>query len=331
MKIRNTSMGLVAFALVLSCGCGGERAEPLHVFYAASLEGAVQRWGRMFREREGIEVRGAASGSQGAARKVGELGRAADLVMVADHHVIEWLLVPEHARWQILFAANEIVIAHSEQSRHAAEMTAANWREILLRSDVRVARADENLAPIGYQTLLVWALADRAARVATTDTKRSLTAQLRARIPRALVRPDVKSLTTMLGTEVDYVFVYRSVAHEHNLKYLRLPAALNLSDPDRAADYAQASVAIEKSTRGTAPETITVRGSAILYGLTIPRSAPQPEAAERFVRMILSDEGQRELKRLGFARVAPFRARGVADLPPSLQPLVKAWDENSAD
>jgi molybdate/tungstate transport system substrate-binding protein len=303
----------------------------LTVFFAASLEGPMDRWSRMFREREGVEVRSEASGSQVAARKVSEFGRAADLILVADYHVIDWLLVPDHAQWQILFASNEIVLAHSERSRHAAELTRDNWREILLRPDVQLARADENLAPIGYQTLLVWQLSDLEAGVPTTDTKRSLAAQLRERIPASLVRPDVNSLTTMLGLRVDYVFVFRSIAHEHNLKYLRLPASINLSDPDRADRYARASVEIVKSTRGTQPETVTVRGGPILYGLTIPRDAPQPARAERLVQLILSDAGQRVLEDHGFSLIKPPRGRGLDAMPAALRSRVKAWDENPTD
>jgi molybdate/tungstate transport system substrate-binding protein len=331
MVIRCVGFVLLVGLVFVSLDCGGraERKEPLTVFYASSLEGAMARWSEMFRAREGVEVRGEASGSQDAARKVGELGRAADLVVVADYHVIDWLLVPAHAQWQIPFAGNEIVLAHSEQSRYAAELTADTWREILLRPDVRVARADENLAPIGYQTLQVWMLSDLAAGIATTDTQRSVAAQLRARIPPSLVRPDVKSLAALLGLQVDYVFLFRSVAHEHNLKYLRLPPAINLSDPNRAAEYARATATIVKSTRGAMPETITLRGSPILYGLTIPNSARQPKVAERFVQLILSERGQNVLEDLGFTVVRPQRARGFASLPKSLQPLVKAWDEDS--
>jgi len=331
-------VGYVRFGLIscmglalLSCGRTGKGQEPLMLFYASSLEGAVERWSEMFRSRKDIEVRGERSGSQDAARKISELGRAADVILVADYHVIDWLLVPNYAHWQILFAGNEIVLAHSEQSRYAAELTAGNWREILRRPDVRLARADENLAPIGYQSLQVCMLSDLEAGVPTTDTQRSLAAQLRARVPPSLVRPNVESLASLLGLQVDYVFLFRNVAHERNLKYLRLPASINLSDPSRAAEYARASVNIIKSARGTTPEMIAMRGSPILYGLTIPRSARQPEAAERFVQLILGEKGQNVLEDLGFSLVRPPRARGFAAVPKPLQPLVKAWDEDSTN
>lgn len=331
-RILSSAIGLLLLVLPLA-GCGktqpGKR--PLVVFYAASLESAMERWSAMFRRREGIEVRSEASGSQVAARKVSELGRQADVVFAADYRVIEWLLMPDHAPWQVLFAANEIVLAHSQHSRYSDELSADNWRDVLLRPDVRLARADENLAPIGYQTLQVCMLSDMEAGVATTDTRRSLFARLRNDVPRSLVRPDIKSLATLLGLRVDYVFLFRSIAHEHNLKYLRLPAHLNLGDPKHKADYARAAVRIVKSTRGTEPETIVVRGSPVLYGLTIPVEAPQPEAAERFVRMVLGPDGRRVLEDLGFTALDPPLALGRSRMPPSLRALAGEYDEDSAD
>jgi molybdate/tungstate transport system substrate-binding protein len=301
------------------------------MFYAASLEGVAGEWARMFNDRAGIEVRGESSGSQIAARKVSELGRKADLVIAADYHVIDWLLIPEHAGWQILFAANEIVLAHSEQSRYADELTTATWREILLRPDVRVARADENLAPIGYQTLHVWMLADAEAGIDPADAQRSLTQRLRAKIPPGLVRPDVKSLTALLGTEADYVFTYRTVAFEHNLKHLRLPDSINLSNPEKAGAYKRASAQVRKSAQGgPGGEMITTQATPILYGLTIPNGAPHPDAAERFTAMILSDEGRRVLEAHGYRLVTPPRAKMIDAVPGALQSLVKAWHEDSA-
>ncbi len=324
---------LCAIAGLVHCrkSAQSNRSISLTVFYAGSLESALERWAALFRLREGIALRSEASGSQDAARKISELGRAADLLLVADYQIIDWLLVPDHAQWQILFAGNEIVIAHSEQSRHAGELTAETWREILLRPDVRVGRCDENLAPIGYQTLLVGMLSDVEAGVATTDTARSMFVRLHDQIPPSLIRPDVAKLIPLVGTQADYVFLFRNMAHQHNLKYLRLPPEINLSDPAHAKSYARASVTIRKSTRGTESERITVRGGPILYGLTIPRSAQHPEAAARLVELILSDEGRAVLEDLGFTTLRPVLGRGLEAMPPALRARVSEWDDDSAN
>ena len=72
-----------------------------------------------------------------------------------------------------------------------------------------------------------------------------------------------------------------------------------------------------------------MRGKPILYGLTIPKSARQPALAGEFVQLILSEAGQNVLEDLGFVLLKPPLARGIPAMPPSLRPLVKAWNEDS--
>ena len=77
-----------------------------------------------------------AAGSRDCARKVSDLGRQADVVASADFAVIQNLLMPEHADFNIHFATNEMAIAYTKHSTHGSEITAENWYEILLRDGV---------------------------------------------------------------------------------------------------------------------------------------------------------------------------------------------------
>jgi molybdate/tungstate transport system substrate-binding protein len=264
----------------------------------------------------GVQVRAEASGSQVAARKVSEYEREADLVLVADWHVIDDLLRPAHAAWNVGFASNEIVLAYSESSRHAAEIDGDNWPDVLLRDDVRVARVDENLAPIGYQTLLVWKLAERhyAKRLAG----RWLHDPLKKRASGNLVRADVVDVLPLLGTEADYAFIYRSVAQGHNLPFVELPPEINLSDPAQAKFYAQASVAYHNGT-----ETVKVTGQPIVYGATIPTDAPNALAAEAFLALLWGNTGQEILRSQGFRPLVPARGLGMETVPDALRGLVE--------
>jgi ABC-type molybdate transport system substrate-binding protein len=101
-----------------------------------------------------------------AARKVAELGMRADIVAVADAGLIPKMLLPSHATWSAIFATNEIVLAHKDHSRFTDQIAAGNWAEVLLRDGVRLGRADPDTAPIGYQTLMVWQLAEAAGGAA---------------------------------------------------------------------------------------------------------------------------------------------------------------------
>jgi molybdate/tungstate transport system substrate-binding protein len=107
-----------------------------------------------------VRIRLEPSGSQVATRKVSELGMRADIVAVADAALIDKMMIPAHATWNAVFATNEIVIAHKDHSKWTDQITAQNWPEILARDGVRLGRADPDTAPIGYQTLMVWQLAE---------------------------------------------------------------------------------------------------------------------------------------------------------------------------
>lgn len=249
-----------------------------------------------------------------AARKISELNRRADLVLVADWRVIEQLLLPDHAGWSIQFAANEIVLAHGEHSLHTEEITAENWPEVLLRPGVRLGRANEATAPLGFQTLLVWKLADKPGG--------DLPGRLKERCRPEHVTPDIAELVALLQARViHYAFVYRSMAEEHNLKTVRLPREYNLSRPSMREAYSRARVPVHLKS-GETPAQIA--GAPIVYGLTIPSKAPNQPDAQRVAAFLLGSEGRRILKRSGFRPLRPPVCRNPERLPPALKGLVSA-------
>jgi molybdate/tungstate transport system substrate-binding protein len=116
---------------------------------------------------------------------------------------------------------------------------------------------------------------------------------------------------------VDYLFIYRSVAQQHGLKFLTLPDEVNLGNPALRDWYEGVSVRI----RGNRPdEFIEQKGEPMVYGLTIPRNAPHPAAALAFARFILeADNGRRILERLGQPSVIPAPATGYEAIPEPLK------------
>jgi molybdate/tungstate transport system substrate-binding protein len=59
---------------------------------------------------------------------------------------------------------------------------------------------------------------------------------------------------------IDAAVVYRSMAEERGYPYVDLPAAIDLSDPDHAADYSVTDYVLPDGTR--------VRGDVITYAAT---------------------------------------------------------------
>jgi len=292
---RGWAVGLLAGFGPLACAPGPDAdAGRLVVFNAGSLAAPfrdlLREFTRLHPEYETIQE---SAGSLETARKLTELGRIPDVVGVADYGVIPALLVPRFAGWYVGFARNAMVLAYTDRSIAAAEIDSTNWWRILLRPDVRVARADPSLDPNGYRSLMVYQLAERHYR------EPGLAAHLLAASPRRFVRAKEADLVALLQAgEVDYAWSYRSMALTLGFRHLSLPASIDLSDPDLADRYREAAVRVPGATHDA--DSVEFHGEPIVYGLTIPRGAAHQDAAHRFVRFVLSGAGRAILDRHGF-------------------------------
>jgi molybdate/tungstate transport system substrate-binding protein len=308
---RAGSLG--ALCLVGALPACKPRTTELTVFYASSLSAVLSDVAEAFQKANpSYRVRLEPSGSQVAVRKVAELGMRADLVAVADAGLIAKMMIPAHATWSAIFATNEIVIAHKDHSRFTDQINAGNWTELLLRDGVRLGRADPDTAPIGYQTLMVWQLAEASAGQGGAG----LAARLLAKCAPGQVTHDEADLLALLESRaVDYAFLFRSTAEDHHLKILTLPPEINLSRQDMSSRYATASMEI-KMKQGQGSSRIT--GGPVTCGLTIPSNAPHAEGAARFAAFLLGEAGRHMLDRRGFHPLAHARCVPCVGLPSEL-------------
>jgi len=81
-------------------------------------------------------------------------------------------------------------------------------------------------------------------------------------------------LALLESNTIDYIFLYRSVAQQHGLKHLILPDSINLKLPELKDYYLTVSTEISGKKPG---ETIKKTGAPMVYGITIPKNAPNPE------------------------------------------------------
>ena len=328
-RILWTPVALVV-ALALVAGCTPAAPAPptaavseptlegkLTIFHAGSLTVPMDALAEAFQTKyPGVTFETEASGSNAAARKISELGREADLMMSADYTVIDKLLIPDFADWNIQFARNTMVIAYTDESLHADEINADNWYEILTREGVIYGHSDPDADPCGYRTLLVWQLAEEHYGVP------GLNASLEEHCPPENVRPKSVELIALLQSgDMDYAWEYRSVAVQHGLKFAELPDEINLSMVEHADFYGQATVEIAGKKPGT---TMTMVGKPIVYGVTIPKSAPSPDMALEFVKFLIGPEGQAIMEQQGQPPIVPpVASTGKEKLPASLRAIVK--------
>jgi molybdate/tungstate transport system substrate-binding protein len=307
---------LAAASACAASACSKPR--DLIVFHAASLRRYfADLAAELGSQSPRVQVHLESSGSQVAIRKIVEQGMRADLVAVADARLLDTMLIPTRAAWNLVFATNELVLAHMAHSKYTEEVDAKSWPEILLRPGVKLGRVDPNHAPLGYHTLFLWQLAQRSGGFGPLSD--GLEGKLLQAASKEKIASDESELLSMLEAKaVDYAFLYRSTAEDHHLKSVLLPSELNLSSPSLASAYAQASVEV-RMKQGSGTGSSVLRGGPITYGLAIPLNAPNPRDAERFAAFLLGERGLQIGRRAGFRPLAPALTGQLAALPPVLR------------
>jgi molybdate/tungstate transport system substrate-binding protein len=304
---------LTALILLISaCAWSAPQPQRLTIFHAGSLTVPFDQIISDFKkEHPGVEVDREIAGSRECARKISELHKACDVLAVADYGVIDELLIPEHAGWSLKFAGNEMAIVYTDKSRRAAEMSAKNWLDILSDEKVVVGRAEPEVDPCGYRAVLTMKLAESYYK------KPGLAEKLMGKSETRIRPKEVDLLALLQSSEVDYVFLYRSVALQHGLRYLALPDEINLKKPGNAKLYKQVSIELNGKKPG---EKMTQYGEPMVYGVTIPKDAPNPRLAKEFVSFLLSrDKGLKTMEQMGQPSVVPAPTSTYDQLPKDLK------------
>jgi molybdate/tungstate transport system substrate-binding protein len=249
------------FLAVAVVGCGGQRTEaakaPITIFAAASLARPLTLLTHSFENRSRVAALVELGGSLEHARKLTELGRIPDVLMLADDEVIA-ALAPTHIDWYVRVATTRLVIAYTTRSRYAEEIDAEEWWRVLSRRDVSVGRADPAIAPAGRHAVAL------LRRAETYYQEPRLANRLLARASLKYVRPNATELAALLEMgEVDYILEYESVARQFGFRFVTLP------------------------------EDLAVR---VLYGVAVPRDAAHARDGVDFLAYLLSADGKRILR-----------------------------------
>ena len=217
-----------------------------------------------------VEVLTESGGSASMIRKVTDLKRECGVIGSADYKIVPKLMFPDYADWYIIFASNQMVLCFTEKSKYGKEINAENWHQVLQRNGVTYGRSDPDLDPCGYRTLMVWQLAEKHYNVPGVFDK------LYGAKGDTMKAKAVDLIALLESGDLDYAFEYDSVAKQRNLKYISLPAKINLSSAEFESFYAQAKVSIKGAKPG---ETITLAGEPILYAVTIPKNFSDQQMA----------------------------------------------------
>jgi molybdate/tungstate transport system substrate-binding protein len=301
-------------------------AEPtgkLTMFHAGSLSVPFETMEKAFEAKyPKVDLQREAGGSQACARKITDLKKPCDIMASADYKVIDKLLIPQYADWNIRFATNQLVLCYTDKSKYAGEVNAKNWYEILQRKGVIWGHSDPNLDPCGYRALMVLQLAEKYYKSPGLNDK------MIANRPKENIRPKSVELVSLLQTgNMDYAWEYLSVAVQHGLKYVLLPDEINLGNYRFDEFYSQAVVKVTGKQPGT---FMDMKGGSVTYGITMIKDAPNREAALAFLKYMFDPQGGlKVLKDQGQPPFVPCRVptdKMKALIPGELQGLVAVKD-----
>lgn len=302
---------IITIALLLTGYSLTRRAETaeLRVLCAGSLAIPLEEVAEAFEsENFGVKVVVEPSGSLLAIRKITELGKSADILVVSDSNLIQELMIPEHADFYISFASNELVLAYTDVSRYSDDVNSDNWFKVLTRPDVKYGIANPNDDPCGYRSLMALALAEEhygeeglfqrliAEKSNILFSKTGKNFQIYVPLDfgpkhgsNLIVRSKAEDLVPLLKSGmIDYAFQYKSVAAQHGLRYVELPAEIALGDPRLSDFYRSVTIFL---FYGSEKQEVVV-GQPIMYGLTVPKSCKNRDLAIKFINFMLSEDGK---------------------------------------
>ncbi|MDD2384294.1 MAG: tungstate ABC transporter substrate-binding protein WtpA [Sulfurospirillaceae bacterium] len=294
--------------------------EPVVVFHAGSLSVPFAEIEKVFEEKyPQYDVQREPSGSVAAARKVTDLGKSADVMASADYKVIDTMLIPNNAKFNAQFATNEMVLAYTDKSKFAKEINGKNWPDIFLKDGVVVGHSNPNLDPCGYRSMLVTMLAEKFY------LKEGLYTKIfgygdhyevgEENSKKVVVRPKETDLLGLLEAgQYDYLYIYKSVADQHHLKYVTLPEAVSLKSAKYDDVYSEVAFNIDGKKPG---QVVKQTGAPMVYGITVFENKTSPvnkAGAIAFVNFVLSPEGQAIMKKNGQDAMNPPVITGDASI-----------------
>ena len=315
-------------ALAAGCGSSGSSSPPsassstsgahgtLIVFGAGTLATPFTAELAAFKKANpGVTVHSQFGASGDMIKDITQLGQAADVLGVADYSLIPKLMSGTsgpHATWYLGFVSNQITFAYTGHSKGAGQLTPANWYKVLAEPGVHIGRSNPAADPSGYQALQMLQLANGYYH------QPNLSASVLKNSPAASVAETETSLISALQSgQIDYLAIYKSTAQEEHLKYIPLPPQINLSDPTMAAAYGKVSI--------NAGSLGTLTAKPIIYGLTIPTSAPNAALGQKFIHFVIGPQGQAIMRSNGFVVISPALANPQGKVPASIKPLTTPW------
>ncbi|MEF8832196.1 MAG: tungstate ABC transporter substrate-binding protein WtpA [Candidatus Thermoplasmatota archaeon] len=333
MKITAVLVGLLLLTTLFSGCTRQDQTTVLNVYHAGSLSVPFDELEKKFEdEHSDIDVRRESAGSVATARKVTDQGKKPDIVGVADYSLIPDLMYEEDkANWTVRFARNRMVLAYTDSSSYKNEISTDNWYEILDREEVRYGFSNPNDDPCGYRSQMVTMLAEEHynneyiyddlvsnhTQIQENGNNISVPEKLGVEnVDQITVRSKETDLLGILESgNIDYLYIYQSVAEQHDLNYVQLPEQIDLSSVEYTDNYSRVTLTRQNGDRSV--------GKPIVYGITISKTVQDDDAAIEFIKFLLGETGQEVMSTNGQPPIDPPTVDNKQKMPGSLQEMVE--------
>ncbi|MBI4446632.1 MAG: substrate-binding domain-containing protein [Acidobacteria bacterium] len=277
-------MGL--FWLTLACGCA--RREQVVLFCPESLTPLLEQATIRFEKNHpGIAVQMQSAPDFDNLALVYEQRAHPHLLLTEDARLIP-LFAGQNFHEAYAFLGDEIVLAfHKDPSADGHVL--ANWYDFLNES---YGILDPRRLPAGYYAHLLWKLAEVHYGF-PGFYRRTL-----ERLSPKWIHSEQEALIGQLRAgNLDFAFVYRSLAVQQQLAHLRLPARISLTEDSYDNFYGLVFYHVQpRSLR-----RFEVKGAPLRYGVALRDNSAT--AAQAVFRFLLSAEFQELAQELGYSAV----------------------------
>ncbi|GAB6189467.1 tungstate ABC transporter substrate-binding protein WtpA [Marinitoga arctica] len=270
-------------------------SENLIILHAGSLTNVLKAIAIEFeKENPNINIQLMGSGSLVVARKITELNQLADLAFVADYTIIPKFLYDKYANFNVVFSFNSMVLAYTNKSKYNNIINKNNWYNVIFNNGVLYGHSNPDLDPCGYRTLMTMQLAEELYNIDGLYQKFLNSKN------RMVLKKSIDLISYLEANEMDYAFLYKSEAFQHNLNYIELPQEIDLSSVKFEENYKKAYVNVP----GKNGEKIKIYGKSINYGFTLLKNAPHKNLAINFIKFMYSEKGKKIFKEKGMSLFA---------------------------
>lgn len=311
----------------------------LSVFAAGSLSVPFTQLAQNFEKANpNIAVQLKFAGSVSLMREIMTNG-SADVFASADWTIIPQMY-PNYAKYDIGFALNQMALVYNNQTLsylHVSSVNQSNWYQILANPNVKFGFSDGNQDPAGYSALMVMALANMYygenvfqnlvanytnIKLVQNGTQYYVqlppTTALQVNSNKIIIEPKETDLLPYLqSNEIQFLWIYKSDAIQKGLPYIQLPDELNMGSVNNTiVDNYYHDVHVYTGYGSSSKKLINC--NTIVYGVTIPNSAQNSQAAAQFIKYLLETNGQNIMHSAGQTPIYRAYVDNATSVPQTL-------------